>query len=886
MPRDDSTRRPRFRTHLSRWWWAWYLALVGLSHLTIAAVQGPAPASLGDAESLAELPVTTRSGVRRGESMRLAYRQWHRPPDPRGTGPGPNRWPVVLLHGSPGDADSFSSVGPLLAERGHRVIAPDLPGYGSGSHWLPDYSPRAQARAVLLLLDELGIERAHIVGWSIGGAIALNMIDLEPARAGSLTLLASIAAQQTEGSGSYAFEHAKYAVGYAGLVLLPEAVPHFGLLGPRWMRHTFIRNFLDMDQRPLRAAMERTETPTLILHGRDDFLVGAWAAEHHHDIMPNSHLVMLDASHFLPFLQANETATRLATHFHAAEHGGFVPGETILAPAPVRAGLGAVIQRAAEWLRWRSWFVQAGVVALLGLALPTSIAFALAGWLLAGVYVDVGVALLGMAGAQAIRRARSTRVHRRPILGWLWLPVGVGLTLLLARFLSAPTAHAWFDRVGAPGLGAGLLASAGGIRVARSVWTLEGRARLLASLRRLRRHEFWPMWARYAPLMPWLARLALRHRGVMIWTRVNPGIPNGGGVVEESKDEILRALAPAGDAVLPHAPIEPDRDARARLDAVRAAIASRPDLGGYPIILKPDVAEQGRGLALVRDEGQLGAYLAKHPARLLAQRYHPGPHECGIFWMRDPAGPDERGRAGHVFSITRKTLPTVRGDGRRTIRELILTHPRHRCLADVFLRRMRAQLDQRPPPGEEIAIGHAGNHAQGAIFRDASDLITPELEARIDEIARSFHGLGGRELDFGRFDIRYADDRELRAGRGLAIVELNGTLSESTTIYDPDSSFRWAQRVLRAQWSRLFELGAYRRALGDTGLSARGLVRLLIVHHAPGRQAASVRSVSMNKGGISSTSISMPSSLSTSSSARVHGSNEKETRRFPWASRR
>jgi pimeloyl-ACP methyl ester carboxylesterase len=82
-------------------------------------------------------------------------------------------------------------------------------------------------------MDANGIERAHLVGWSNGGAVALNACGLAPDRVASLTLLAAIACQETEGTGDFYFEHAKYAVGYAGLVALPELIPHFGLFFPR-----------------------------------------------------------------------------------------------------------------------------------------------------------------------------------------------------------------------------------------------------------------------------------------------------------------------------------------------------------------------------------------------------------------------------------------------------------------------------------------------------------------------------------------------------------------------------------------------------------------------------------------------------------------------------
>lgn len=69
------------------------------------------------------------------------------------------------------------------------------------------------------------------------------------------------------------------------------------------------------------------------------------------------------------------------------------------------------------------------------------------------------------------------------------------------------------------------------------------------------------------------------------------------------------------------------------------------------------------------------------------------------------------------------------------------------------------------------------------MFRDGSHLITPLLEARIDEISRCVPG-----FFVGRFDVRYQDVDRFKAGEDLCIVELNGATSESTDLYDPRHS--------------------------------------------------------------------------------------------------
>lgn len=330
---------------------------------------------------------------------------------------------------------------------------------------------------------------------------------------------------------------------------------------------------------------------------------------------------------------------------------------------------------------------------------------------------------------------------------------------------------------------------------------------------RLRRWEFWPAWAVYGPLLPALAWYALRHGGATVFTAANPGIPHG-GLAGESKWEILRRL-PA-DAVVPTALIPPGPAPERRA----ALLAAERVAGPYPMILKPDVGERGAGVRLVRGRPEALAALAAEPAALLAQKYHPGPFEAGIFYVRTPGA-----RSGRIFSVTDKSFPVAVGDGVRTLRELIESHPRLRLQAPVFLARLGARAARVPHAGASVALGVAGNHCQGTMFLDGRGLITPELTLAFDRIAGAVPG-----FFFGRFDVRYADREELRAGRGFAAVELNGVGSESTNIYDPSTGFWRAQRVLREQWRLAYEIGAENIRRGARATPAKELLHAAISH--------------------------------------------------------
>jgi hypothetical protein len=149
------------------------------------------------------------------------------------------------------------------------------------------------------------------------------------------------------------------------------------------------------------------------------------------------------------------------------------------------------------------------------------------------------------------------------------------------------------------------------------------------------------------------------------------------------------------------------------------------------------------------------------------------------------------------------------GDGRSTVAELIESDPRARFIADTYLKRFHARREEVLEAGEELKLVEAGNHAQGCIFRDGMRLNSPALEARIDEISRKLTG-----FFIGRYDIRFASEYDLRAGKNFQIIELNGAASEATSIYDARNSLWTAYRTLFRQWELVFAIGAANRALG------------------------------------------------------------------------
>ena len=97
--------------------------------------------------------------------------------------------PIVLIHGFGGDLNTWLFTQPALAEQ-HRTIAIDLPGHGGSSKEVGKGDVPALSQVLVDFLGALDVAKAHLVGHSLGGAVALYTALHHPAHVASLTLIA------------------------------------------------------------------------------------------------------------------------------------------------------------------------------------------------------------------------------------------------------------------------------------------------------------------------------------------------------------------------------------------------------------------------------------------------------------------------------------------------------------------------------------------------------------------------------------------------------------------------------------------------------------------------------------------------------------------------
>jgi len=313
--------------------------------------------------------------------------------------------------------------------------------------------------------------------------------------------------------------------------------------------------------------------------------------------------------------------------------------------------------------------------------------------------------------------------------------------------------------------------------------------------------EFWPGWVFYTPVVIYWIVLGLRYGDFSLPSAANPRITTG-GLCGESKSSILDQAGPdACEWIAQYVKLKTGRDDLRRAQALlqRAGLAT-------PLVVKPDIGCNGTGVRLAETEQALAEVLASFPrgVDLLLQELVSYDGEAGIFFIRPP-----REKEGFISSLTHKRAPILFGDGRSTVRDLVMNDPRTGRIPQIYLPRLENRLAEILPLGTPLRLVFAGNHCKGSIFTNGDIDITAALTATVNRIIDAVP-----DFHFGRIDVRYESVSALRRGTGFRIIEINGVGSEATHIWDPATRLKQAYRTQFHHYRMAFAIGAAQRAAG------------------------------------------------------------------------
>jgi pimeloyl-ACP methyl ester carboxylesterase len=222
----------------------------------------------------------------------------------KGPDPVPGDLPIVILHGW---GAHIEAVGTILAalDGGSDVIALDLPGFGESDPPPEAWDVDCYARFMIHFLDELGVERAHLVGHSHGGRVSIALAADEAERVGRLLLIDSAGIPPRRG---WRYRR-RVAVAKLGRVVGKAGAPG-RRLQDRMRSRVASRDYLEASEamrgtfRAVIAAdltdrLPRITASTLLVWGDQDDETPLWMGQRMEELIPDAGLVVLEgAGHY------------------------------------------------------------------------------------------------------------------------------------------------------------------------------------------------------------------------------------------------------------------------------------------------------------------------------------------------------------------------------------------------------------------------------------------------------------------------------------------------------------------------------------------------------------------------------------------------------------
>jgi len=223
----------------------------------------------------------------------------------KGSDAAPGDLPIVVLHGW---GAHMEAVGPILAALSDAsdVIALDLPGFGESDPPEQAWDVDSYARFMIHFLDEMAVERAHLVGHSHGGRVSIALAADEPERVGRLLLIDSAGIPPKRG---WRYRR-RVAVAKVG-----RLIGRFGggpgrRLQERMRSRVASRDYLEASEAmrgTFRAAiasnltdrLPRIRASTLLVWGDQDDDTPLWMGKRMEELIPDAGLVVLEgAGHY------------------------------------------------------------------------------------------------------------------------------------------------------------------------------------------------------------------------------------------------------------------------------------------------------------------------------------------------------------------------------------------------------------------------------------------------------------------------------------------------------------------------------------------------------------------------------------------------------------
>ncbi|MBI3230347.1 MAG: alpha/beta hydrolase [Burkholderiales bacterium] len=241
---------------------------------------------------------------------------------------------VVLLHGATADKSSWARFAKFLGKR-YRLLVPDLPGHGASVVDMAlDYSIHAQAERLLEWFAQLGLQRLHLIGNSMGGTLALHLAAHHPQKVASLVLIDTAG---IESRPSWLRQHAT-ATGQNPMINVNSVADYRAMMRIGMAKLPYIPGFLlaaltrvfiqrkainqkivqdierDLDQK---STLSQIQAPSLIIWGALDKVQHVADADFLQQQLANSSKLILENIGHVPMVEAPKQVAEACSAFLA-----------------------------------------------------------------------------------------------------------------------------------------------------------------------------------------------------------------------------------------------------------------------------------------------------------------------------------------------------------------------------------------------------------------------------------------------------------------------------------------------------------------------------------------------------------------------------------------
>jgi pimeloyl-ACP methyl ester carboxylesterase len=224
--------------------------------------------------------------------------------------------PVVLVHGLSGSTRWWYRNVPVIAQT-HRIYLVDLPGFGSMRSLRRQFVLAETAKWLSEWMEAAGLERAHLVGHSMGGYVSVRLAADRPELVRRLVLVAP-AGVPAERSMRGHVVSLLLALRYATPAFMPVLVRDALRMGPS----TLWRAARDLLAEDIREDLRNVESPTLLVWGEKDPLVPPAVGNLLREEVPNSRLLLLERAGHVPMYEQPKEFDAALLAFLAGESVG------------------------------------------------------------------------------------------------------------------------------------------------------------------------------------------------------------------------------------------------------------------------------------------------------------------------------------------------------------------------------------------------------------------------------------------------------------------------------------------------------------------------------------------------------------------------------------